>query len=153
MRSASFGHALELALGLPRSERAALAREVLMSLDCPSGAEGVQPWEQEILRRLDQLESGTAQTIEADEVLGGAHGPPQLPSALEPWRESFQDCPAQRHERGALDCSRVHARRLVHAEAGATTEFRGSSPRKCDCWTASMLDSDAASSGASMQLC
>jgi hypothetical protein len=48
MSSATFKLALELALGLPFLERAALAREVLMSLNSPSDADGVQEWEKEI---------------------------------------------------------------------------------------------------------
>jgi len=66
MSSATLKQALELALRLPLSERAALARDVLASLDGPTDADGVQAWEAEILRRLDELESGRAQTIEVE---------------------------------------------------------------------------------------
>ncbi len=62
-------HTLELALGLPPSEGATLVHDILASLDGPSAADATQAWGTGMLRRLDQLESGTAQTIEADEVL------------------------------------------------------------------------------------
>jgi len=45
-----------------KRERATLAHDVLASLDGPSDADATQAWETEILRRLDQLETGTAQT-------------------------------------------------------------------------------------------
>ena len=69
LSAATLKRALKLALGLSPSERATLAHDVLASLDGPSDADATQAWETEILRRLDQLETGTAQTIEADEVL------------------------------------------------------------------------------------
>jgi putative addiction module component (TIGR02574 family) len=69
MSSASFKEALDLALELSADERAALAHDLLASLDGPADADAVQAWETEITRRLDELERGQVQTVDADEAL------------------------------------------------------------------------------------
>lgn len=69
MSSATLKRATDLALELPESERAALAHDLLASLDGPPGADGQQAREAEIANRLDELETGTARTIDADEAL------------------------------------------------------------------------------------
>jgi putative addiction module component (TIGR02574 family) len=69
MRSKSFKETLDLALDLPATERAALAHDLLASLDDPADVDAAQAWEAEITRRLDELESGKAHTVEADEAL------------------------------------------------------------------------------------
>ena len=67
MSSASFKEAL--ALELSADERAALAHDLLASLDGPADADAAQAWEVEITRRLDELERGQVQTVDADEAL------------------------------------------------------------------------------------
>ena len=69
MSSASFKEALDLALELSPVERAALAHDLLASLDGPVDADAGQAWETEIKRRLDELEAGQAQAVSADEAL------------------------------------------------------------------------------------
>jgi len=69
MSSASFKEALDLALELSPVERAALAHDLLASLDGPADADAGQAWETEIKRRLDELEAGQAQAVSADEAL------------------------------------------------------------------------------------
>ena len=69
MSSSTFKEALDLALELPPVERAALAHDLLASLDGPADADAGQTWEAEIKRRLDDLEAGQAQTVSADETL------------------------------------------------------------------------------------
>jgi len=69
MSAASFKEALDLALGLSADERAALAHDLLASLDGPADPDAAQAWEAEITRRLDELERGQVQTIDADEAL------------------------------------------------------------------------------------
>jgi putative addiction module component (TIGR02574 family) len=69
MPSPALKQALDIALGLTHAERAALARDLLASLDDPSDADAGDAWETEIARRLDDLESGKAQTVEAEEAL------------------------------------------------------------------------------------
>ena len=69
MTSATLKHALDLALELPAEERAALAHDLLASLDGPPDADAAQAWEAEIAMRLDELESGQAKTVSAEEAL------------------------------------------------------------------------------------
>ncbi len=69
MTSATLKHALDLALELPADERAALAHDLLASLDDPPDVDAAQAWEAEIAVRLDELESGQAQTVSAEEAL------------------------------------------------------------------------------------
>jgi len=56
------------ALQLPDGERAELAYELLKSLDAPADADTAEAWEQEILRRLTEVESGTATLIDREEL-------------------------------------------------------------------------------------
>jgi putative addiction module component (TIGR02574 family) len=58
MSSATLKRALDLALELPESERAALAHDLLASLDGPPDADAQQAWEAEITKRFDELETG-----------------------------------------------------------------------------------------------
>jgi putative addiction module component (TIGR02574 family) len=69
MSSASSKEALDLALELSPDERAALAHDLLASLDGPANADAAQAWDAEITRRLDQLEREHVQTVDADEAL------------------------------------------------------------------------------------
>jgi Putative addiction module component len=65
MSSAPFKEALDLALELSADERAALAHDLLASLDGPADADAARAWEVDIKRRLDELERGLAQTVDA----------------------------------------------------------------------------------------
>ena len=59
------------ALELPLQERAQLAQRLIASLDQDTGddpAEVERAWEDEIRRRLAELEAGTAELIPADQV-------------------------------------------------------------------------------------
>jgi putative addiction module component (TIGR02574 family) len=69
MPSATLKRALDLALELPEGERAALAHDLLASLDGPPDADAQRAWEAEITKRLDELEAGKARAIDADEAL------------------------------------------------------------------------------------
>lgn len=69
MSSATLKRALDLALELPESERAALARDLLASLDGPADADAAQAWEAEIAQRLNDVQSGKAESMDADEAL------------------------------------------------------------------------------------
>jgi putative addiction module component (TIGR02574 family) len=55
------------ALMLPEAERAELAHELVKSLDAPADAEVAEAWEKEILRRLAEIDAGTAKLIDRDE--------------------------------------------------------------------------------------
>ncbi|MDE2052079.1 MAG: addiction module protein, partial [Gammaproteobacteria bacterium] len=52
MSSATLKRAVDLAFELPESGRAALAHDLLASLDGPPGADAQQAWEAEITNRL-----------------------------------------------------------------------------------------------------
>jgi putative addiction module component (TIGR02574 family) len=58
------------ALALSENERARLAKDLVASLDGPDDDGDVaKAWNVEILRRLNEIESGTAQLVDANEAL------------------------------------------------------------------------------------
>lgn len=54
-------------LMLPEAERAELAYALVKSLDAPDDANALEAWDKEILRRLAEIEAGTAKFIDRDE--------------------------------------------------------------------------------------
>ena len=60
---------LKKALALPREARAALAGSLLESLDDEPADEGVEAaWNEEIKRRIEEIDSGKVQMIPYEEV-------------------------------------------------------------------------------------
>ncbi len=55
-------------LGLPELERAELAHELVKSLDAPFDADAAEAWDEEILRRLAEIDAGTAKLIDREEL-------------------------------------------------------------------------------------
>jgi putative addiction module component (TIGR02574 family) len=55
------------ALNLPESERAELAHNLVASLDGPADPDAEKAWDAEILRRLSEIDSGTANLIDREE--------------------------------------------------------------------------------------
>jgi putative addiction module component (TIGR02574 family) len=55
-------------LRLSDRERAELAHELVKSLDGPEDADAAEAWEKEILRRLAEVDSGTATLIDRGEL-------------------------------------------------------------------------------------
>jgi putative addiction module component (TIGR02574 family) len=55
------------ALMLPESERAELAHALVKSLDTPTDKDAADAWEHEILRRLAEIDAGTAKLIDRNE--------------------------------------------------------------------------------------
>ena len=55
------------ALALSVSERAELAHDLVASLDGPPDTHAEPLWEAEILRRLSEIDSGTAKLIDREE--------------------------------------------------------------------------------------
>jgi putative addiction module component (TIGR02574 family) len=55
------------ALNLSEPERAELAHNLVASLDGPSEPDAEKAWDTEILRRLAEIESGTANLIDREE--------------------------------------------------------------------------------------
>ena len=56
------------ALSLPESERAELAHSLVVSLDGPADADAESAWDAEILRRLSEIDSGTAELVDREEL-------------------------------------------------------------------------------------
>ncbi len=59
---------LQKALALPENERAELAGNLIASLDSTVGQDVDVAWQQEVVRRLHDVESGTVETISWEEV-------------------------------------------------------------------------------------
>lgn len=55
------------ALNLSESERAELAHNLVASLDGPSEPDVEEAWDAEILRRLGEIDSGSAKLIDREE--------------------------------------------------------------------------------------
>jgi putative addiction module component (TIGR02574 family) len=55
------------ALNLPESDRAELAHNLVASLDSPAELDAEKAWDAEIVRRLDEIDSGTATLIDRQE--------------------------------------------------------------------------------------
>jgi len=55
------------ALNLTESERAELAHNLVASLDGPSESDVEEAWDAEILRRLAEIDSGSADLIDREE--------------------------------------------------------------------------------------
>lgn len=84
---------LTMALELPDAERAALARQLLLSLEPPGPVDSdeeawQEAWMEEIRRRMDRLDRGETKTSDAYEALedirnrlrGAAHHAPTNPA-------------------------------------------------------------------------
>ena len=56
------------ALSLPEAERAELAHSLVISLDGPVDQDAEKAWDAEILRRLAEIDSGTAELIDRAEL-------------------------------------------------------------------------------------
>ena len=57
------------ALELSESDRATLARDLVASLDGPEDPDAAKAWDIELCRRINEIESGNATLLDADEVL------------------------------------------------------------------------------------
>ncbi len=55
-------------LSLPQDERAELAQDLMASFDAPADADAAEAWDKEILRRLAEIDSGTAKLIDRAEL-------------------------------------------------------------------------------------
>jgi putative addiction module component (TIGR02574 family) len=55
-------------LGLPEPERAELAHELVKSLDLPVEPDAADAWDREILRRLAEIDPGTARLVDRHEL-------------------------------------------------------------------------------------
>lgn len=55
------------ALNLPEAERAELAYNLVVSLDEPPDSDVEKAWDMEIMRRLSEIDSGTASLVDRKE--------------------------------------------------------------------------------------
>lgn len=60
------------AMTLSEQERAALAKDLVASLDGPADEGVADAWDREIRRRIQQVDSGEAELLDAKEVLSRA---------------------------------------------------------------------------------
>jgi len=60
------------AMALSENERAKLARTLVASLDGPTENGVAEAWDIEICRRINEIEAGTAELLDVDEVLNRA---------------------------------------------------------------------------------
>jgi len=67
MSSSALNKVRTEALKLPESDRAELAQDLVASLDGPADPEAEKFWNAEILRRLAEIDAGTAKLIDRDE--------------------------------------------------------------------------------------
>ena len=56
------------ALQLSEQERAELAHALMKSLDAPAEADAADAWDEEILRRLTEIDAGTAKLVDRAEL-------------------------------------------------------------------------------------
>ena len=64
MGSRGLGKVREEALELSASERAELAHDLVASLDGAADADAAEEWDRELLRRLHEINAGTATLID-----------------------------------------------------------------------------------------
>jgi putative addiction module component (TIGR02574 family) len=58
----------EKALTLTEKERAELALALVKSLDAPADVNAAADWERELVKRLAQIDAGTAKLVDRDEL-------------------------------------------------------------------------------------
>ncbi|MED5601573.1 MAG: addiction module protein [Alloalcanivorax venustensis] len=59
----------DAALALSEVERAKLARDLIASLDGPADDDVAEAWDIELCRRINEVEAGKAQLLDAEDVL------------------------------------------------------------------------------------
>ncbi|MGH8304881.1 MAG: addiction module protein [Steroidobacteraceae bacterium] len=67
MSSRGLSKVRDEALELTTAERAELAHDLVASLDGAADANAIEEWDREVLRRLDEIEAGTATLIDRKE--------------------------------------------------------------------------------------
>jgi putative addiction module component (TIGR02574 family) len=73
MSSATLEKLRSEVLRLPEAERAELAHELMKSLDAPADADAATEWDAETSKRLDQIDAGTAELVDRDELRRRMH--------------------------------------------------------------------------------
>lgn len=69
MATAQLDNITSAAMTLPEKERAKLAQDLMASLDGPADLNVTQAWDDEICRRINDIQSGKAELLDADEAI------------------------------------------------------------------------------------
>jgi putative addiction module component (TIGR02574 family) len=72
MNTAQLENITNAAMTLPERERAKLARDLLASLDGPAEVSVAEAWDTEICRRINEIESGKTELLDANEAIARA---------------------------------------------------------------------------------
>lgn len=72
MNTAQLESITNAAMTLPERERAKLAHDLVASLDGPAELDIAEAWDKEICRRINDIESGKTELLDADEAIARA---------------------------------------------------------------------------------
>ena len=72
MNTAQLESITSAAMTLPERERAKLAHDLVASLDGPAELDIAEAWDKEICRRINNIESGETELLDADEAIARA---------------------------------------------------------------------------------
>lgn len=72
MNTAQLESITSAAMTLPERERAKLAHDLVASLDGPADISVAEAWDAEICRRINDIESGKTELLDADEAVARA---------------------------------------------------------------------------------
>lgn len=72
MNTAQLESITSAAMTLPERERAKLAHDLVASLDGPADISVAEAWDSEICRRINDIESGKTEIMDADEAIARA---------------------------------------------------------------------------------
>lgn len=72
MNTAQLESITSAAMTLPERERAKLARDLVASLDGPADVGVAEAWDTEICRKINDIESGMTELLDADEATARA---------------------------------------------------------------------------------
>ena len=68
MGNAHVGEATAQSCGASRARACGTGTELVKSLDAPGDSDAADAWDSEILRRLSEIEAGTARLVDRDEL-------------------------------------------------------------------------------------
>lgn len=72
MKTAQLENITSAAMTLPEEERAKLASDLVASLDGPADSSVAEAWDAEICRRINDIESGKNELLDAGEAIAQA---------------------------------------------------------------------------------
>ena len=72
MNTAQLESITSAAMTLPERERAKLAHDLVASLDGPADISVAEAWDTEVCRRINEIEAGNTELLDADEAIARA---------------------------------------------------------------------------------